>query len=287
MDVTKKIKLLDFSLTKSLGNSFFWLYKSNFKWNWIDFIEHKEYSFSDPLKSIDWKASSKSNKIYSKIYEEERDLKVLFVIDINKNINFWVYEKTKKDILEEVFFAIAASSNMSGDSIAIMLYDWEKQIYIPYKKWFWNIFKTISELENKSNFSVFDKGRTSKIITFLNKMDIKKTLIFFITDDLNLKIEKNIKLLWYNNQIIYLNIFDHFENNLSHIWLDLSLNNWNNFLNISLNDNSKIEKYKKIRSLSIDKFNDMLIKNWVYYKNLDTKNDIFRELYLFFSKIKK
>ncbi|NCO31633.1 DUF58 domain-containing protein [bacterium] len=54
----------------------------------MDFVEHKEYSFSDPLKSIDWKASSKSDKIYSKIYEEERDLKVLFVIDINKNINF-------------------------------------------------------------------------------------------------------------------------------------------------------------------------------------------------------
>lgn len=287
MNVTKKIKLLDFSLTKSLGNSFFWLYKSNFKWNWIDFVEHKEYSFSDPLKSIDWKASSKSDKIYSKIYEEERDLNVLFVIDINKNINFWVYDKTKKDILEEVFFTIAASSNMSGDSIATMLYDWEKQIFIPYKKWFWNIFKTISELENKSNFSVLDPDRTSKIITFLNKLNTKNTLIFFISDDLNLKIDKNIKLLWYNNQIIYLNIFDHFENNLSHIWLDLSLNNWNNFLNISLNDNLKIEKYKKTRNISINKFNDMLIKNWVYYKNLDTKNDIFRELFLFFSKIKK
>ncbi len=287
MNVTKKIKLLDFSLTKSLGNSFFWLYKSNFKWNWIDFVEHKEYSFSDPLKSIDWKASSKSDKIYSKIYEEERDLKVLFVIDINKNINFWVYDKTKKDILEEVFFTIAASSNMSGDSIAIMLYDWEKQIFIPYKKWFWNIFKTISEIENKSNFSVLDDDRTSKIITFLNKLNTKNTLIFFLTDDLNLKIDKNIKLLWYNNQIIYLNIFDHFENNLSHIWLDLSLNNWNSFLNISLNNNSKIEEYKKTRNISINKFNDMLIKNWVYYKNLDTKNDIFRELFLFFSKIKK
>jgi len=287
MNVTKKIKLLDFSLTKSLGNSFFWLYKSNFKWNWIDFVEHKEYSFSDPLKSIDWKASSKSDKIYSKIYEEERDLKVLFVIYINKNINFWVYDKTKKDILEEVFFTIAASSNMSGDSIAIMLYDWEKQIFIPYKKWFWNIFKTISEIENKSNFSVLDDDRTSKIITFLNKLNTKNTLIFFLTDDLNLKIDKNIKLLWYNNQIIYLNIFDHFENNLSHIWLDLSLNNWNSFLNISLNNNSKIEEYKKTRNISINKFNDMLIKNWVYYKNLDTKNDIFRELFLFFSKIKK
>lgn len=287
MNVTKKIKLLDFSLTKSLGNSFFWLYKSNFKWNWIDFVEHKEYSFSDPLKSIDWKASSKSDKIYSKIYEEERDLNVLFVIDINKNINFWVYDKTKKDILEEVFFTIAASSNMSGDSIAIMLYDWEKQIFIPFKKWFWNIFKTISELENKSNFSVLDTDRTSKIITFLNKINTKNTLIFFLSDDLNLKIDKNIKLLWYNNQIIYLNIFDHFENNLANIWLDLSLNNWNNFLNISLNDKSKIEKYKKNRNLVINKFNDMLVKNWVYYKSLDTKNDIFRELFLFFSKIKK
>lgn len=287
MDTSKKIKLLDFAFTKSLWNSFFWLYKSNFKWSWIDFVEHKEYSFSDPIKSIDWKASSKTDKIYTKVFEEERDLKVLFVIDINKNIDFWVYEKTKKDILEEVFFTIAASSNMSGDSIATLLYDGKKQIFFPFKKWFWNIFKTITELENKSNFSNLVVNRTSEVLTFLNKINTKNTLIFFISDDLNLDIEKNIKLLWYSNQVIYLNIFDHFENNLSNIWIDLSLNNWNDFLNISLKDDKKIEDYKKNRRLAIARFNDMLVKNGVSYKALDTKNEIFRELYLFFSKIRK
>jgi len=284
MEISKKIKLLDFNLTKSLGDSFFWLYKSNFKWTWINFIEHKEYNFWDPLKNIDWKASSKTDKIYTKIFEEERELKVLFLIDINKNINFWVFEKSKKDILEEIFFLLSNTSNISWDSIGVLLYDWEENIFLPFKKWFWNIFKAISILEEGKNFKNINEERTKKVITYLNKIALNNTLIFVISDDINLGIEKDIKLLWFKNEIIYLNIFDHFENNLSNIWVDLTLNSTNSFLNISLKDTKKIESYKKTRFDKINRFWDLLIKTWIKYKYLDTKSDIYRELFLFFKR---
>ena len=284
MEISKKIKLLDFNLTKSLGDSFFWLYKSNFKWTWINFIEHKEYNFWDPLKNIDWKASSKTDKIYTKIFEEERELKVLFLIDINKNINFWVFEKSKKDILEEIFFLLSNTSNISWDSIGVLLYDWEENIFLPFKKWFWNIFKVISILEEGKNFKNINEERTKKVITYLNKIALNNTLIFVISDDINLGIEKDIKLLWFKNEIIYLNIFDHFENNLSNIWVDLTLNSTNSFLNISLKDTKKIESYKKTRFDKINRFWDLLIKTWIKYKYLDTKSDIYRELFLFFKR---
>lgn len=284
MNISKKIKLLDFNLTKSLWDSFFWLYKSNFKWTWIDFLEHKEYNIWDPLKNIDWKASNRTQKTYVKIYEETRDLKVLFVIDINKNIDFWVFEKSKKDILEEVFFILSSSSNKSWDSIWALLYDGEENIFFPFKKWFWNIFKVISFLENKKNIKTFDENRTKKAISYLNKISLSNTLVFIISDDLNTDIEKDIKLLWFKNEIIYINIFDYFENNLSNSWLNLTLNLNNDFLNISLKDKSKIDSYKKIRYDKINRFWELLTKTWIKYKYLDTKMDIFKELLLFFKK---
>ena len=284
MKVSKKIKLLDFNLTKSLWDSFFWLYKSNFKWTWINFVEHKEYNFWDPLKNIDWKASSKTWKIYSKVFEEERELKVLFLIDLNKNINFWFFEKTKKDILEQVFFLLASTSNISWDSIGALLYDWDKNIFFPFKKWFWNIFKVISVLEDDENFKNINEDRTQKIISYLNKISLNNTLIFVISDDINLSIEKDIKLLGFKNEIIYINIFDYFENNLSNLWIDLTLNSYSNFLNISLKDTKKIESYKKTRYEKINRFWDLLIKTWIKYKYLDTKSDIYKEMFLFFKK---
>jgi hypothetical protein len=64
--------------------------------------------------------------------------------------------------------------------------------------------------------------------------------------------------------------------------VDLSLNNWNNFLNISLNDKQKIEKFRKIRQKNIENLENFLRKNKIFYKNFDTKKDVFKELYLFF-----
>lgn len=284
MNVSKKIKLLDFNLTKSLWDSFFWLYKSNFKWTGIDFLEHKQYNIWDPLKNIDWKASNKTQKTYVKIYEETRDLNVLFVIDINKNIDFWVYEKSKKDILEEIFFVLASSSNMSWDSVWALLYDGEQNIFFPFKKWFWNIFKVISFLENNKNLKTFDENKTKKSISYLNKIWLTNSLIFFISDDLNTDIEKDIKLLSFRNEIIYINIFDYFENNLSDLWLNLTLNFDNDFLNISLKDKTKVDNYKKTRLDKINRFGELLTKTWIKYKYLDTKMEIFKELLLFFKK---
>ncbi|MDD3794051.1 MAG: DUF58 domain-containing protein [Candidatus Gracilibacteria bacterium] len=284
MNISKKIKLLDFNLTKSLGDSFFGLYKSNFKGTGIDFLEHKEYNIGDPLKNIDWKASNRTQKTYVKIYEETRDLKVLFVIDINKNIDFGVFEKSKKDILEEVFFILSSSSNKSGDSIGALLYDGEENIFFPFKKGFGNIFKVISFLENKKNIKTFDENRTKKAISYLNKISLSNTLVFIISDDLNTDIEKDIKLLGFKNEIIYINIFDYFENNLSNSGLNLTLNLNNDFLNISLKDKSKIDSYKKIRYDKINRFGELLTKTGIKYKYLDTKMDIFKELLLFFKK---
>ena len=63
MKINKKIKILDFKLSKILNWWLFWAYKSKFSWNWMEFAEHKEYHFWDHVKDIDWKASSKTNQI--------------------------------------------------------------------------------------------------------------------------------------------------------------------------------------------------------------------------------
>ena len=141
MQIIKKIKLIDFKLTKSIWNLLFGLYKSKFHWSWINFSEHKEYVFWDPVKTIDWKTSSKTDKIYSKIFEEEKELKVLFLIDLNPSIFWKIAKQTKKEILEEVFYSLAFSSYKNSDSFWILFYWSEKQEFIPYKKDFWKFSK--------------------------------------------------------------------------------------------------------------------------------------------------
>ena len=284
MQVTKKIKLIDFKLTKSIWNLLFGLYKSRFCWNWINFFEHREYVFWEPVKNIDWKASSKAQKIYSKIFEEEKELNVLFLIDTNSSMLFGSSQKSKKDLLEEVFYALAFSSYKNSDNFWVFLFDWINDIKLPYKKDFWNIFKTIKILENIENTWKIEKNRLKTQLEKLKKLNIKDNLIFILSDYIFDENDKNLSILSLGNEIIYVNIFDVLENNLNDFWNEISLNSWTKFLEISQNS-KKIEKFNFLRKQKIKNFENILKKNNIWYIFLDTEKDVFKELYHYFSKI--
>lgn len=284
MQVTKKIKLIDFKLTKSIWNLLFGLYKSRFCWNWINFFEHREYVFWEPVKNIDWKASSKAQKIYSKIFEEEKELNVLFLIDTNSSMLFGSSQKSKKDLLEEVFYALAFSSYKNSDNFWVFLFDWINDIKLPYKKDFWNIFKTIKILENIENTWKIEKNRLKIQLEKLKKLNIKDNLIFILSDYIFDENDKNLSILSLGNEIIYVNIFDVLENNLNDFWNEISLNSWTKFLEISQNS-KKIEKFNLLRKQKIKNFENILKKNNIWYIFLDTEKDVFKELYHYFSKI--
>ncbi len=284
MQVTKKIKLIDFKLTKSIWNLLFGLYKSRFCWNWINFFEHREYVFWEPVKNIDWKASSKAQKIYSKIFEEEKELNVLFLIDTNSSMLFGSSQKSKKDLLEEVFYALAFSSYKNSDNFWVFLFDWINDIKLPYKKDFWNIFKTIKILENIENIWKIEKNRLKIQLEKLKKLNIKDNLIFILSDYIFDENDKNLSILSLGNEIIYVNIFDVLENNLNDFWNEISLNSWTKFLEISQNS-KKIEKFNLLRKQKIKNFENILKKNNIWYIFLDTEKDVFKELYHYFSKI--
>lgn len=284
MQVTKKIKLIDFKLTKSIWNLLFGLYKSRFCWNWINFFEHREYVFWEPVKNIDWKASSKAQKIYSKIFEEEKELNVLFLIDTNSSMLFGSSQKSKKDLLEEVFYALAFSSYKNSDNFWVFLFDWINDIKLPYKKDFWNIFKTIKILENIENTWKIEKNRLKIQLEKLKKLNIKDNLIFILSDYIFDENDKNLSILSLGNEIIYVNIFDVLENNLNDFWNEISLSSWTKFLEISQNS-KKIEKFNFLRKQKIKNFENIVKKNNIWYIFLDTEKDVFKELYHYFSKI--
>ncbi|PZM86794.1 hypothetical protein DLH72_00075 [Candidatus Gracilibacteria bacterium] len=284
MNTAKKIKLIDFKLSKSVGNLLFGLYKSKFHGSGINFYEHREYVFGEAVKNIDWKSSSKTSKIYSKIFEEEKELNVLFVLDINSSMLFSSGYKSKKDLLQEVFYSLAFSSYKNSDNFGILLYDGKKNLNFPYKKDFSNIFKTIEEIENIKFSENIEKNKTIKILEYLVKLKTKDNLIFILTDDILDVYDNNLKILGLRNELIFINIFDYFENNLESFGQDFTLNSGKNFLNI-YSQIKKIKKYNALRAVRIENFKKILKKYKIGYIYTDTKKDVFKELSIYFSKI--
>lgn len=280
MNTTKKIKIIDFKLKKSIWNMLFWLYKSKFHWNWINFEKHKEYVFWDSIKNIDWKASSKSEKIFSKVFEEEKEIEVLFLVDLNSSIFFW----KKKELIEEVFYALAFSSYKSWDKYAVLTFDWKKEEFFWYKKDLSNILNFFDKLEKleKNNFLI--ENRLDKTLDFLVKNKYSNNLIFILTDTILENENKNLKILSLKNEIIFINIFDEIENFISKKNENFIFNSWKKSLELNL-ENKKIEDFNEFRKKKLLNFKNILKKNKIWYIYIDSSKDSFKEIANYFTKI--
>lgn len=290
MDTSKKIKALEIKLSKLINWWLFWLYKSKFHWSWMEFAEHREYIYWDSLKFIDWKAYNKTDSLYVKKFEEERDLNVLFVLDNSESMEFWSQNMTKKWLLEEVFYCLAISAYLNNDNVWAFIFDDYGFDYIEHKKSKENIYKILKKLEKQTSIKNDRKdnenSKIEEIINLIYKRNIKNNLIFILTDDIEIKNDKILKLLWIENEIIFINIFDIFETNLTELWGFFTFNNLDNFLNIDLWNKNNIKIYKKIVKEKFDYLNNFFRKNNIWYIRLNTDSNYFNDLLWYFYKIK-
>ena len=290
MNKNKKLHTIEFKLKKLLNWGLFGNYKSKVSGAWMEFDEHKNYNSGDNIRDIDWKASSKTWELFVKKYEQEKDLKVLFVLDTGETMIFGSEDKTKKDTLIETFYALALSAYYNNDNVWAIIGNKNNLEFLDYKKSKNNIYRIIDLLEKENN--IFD---LEKALDEIKTRRIKNNLIFIITDNGNFDLNK-LKFLSQNNDIIVINIFDKFENELFSPHLaspkgrgiigNLTLNLWKSFLNIDLADKNKIEEFKKLRQKKIEKTKYDLEKNNIWYIFLDNKSDIVKELIWYFNKVK-
>lgn len=280
MNTYKKIKTFELKFKKNLWSNLFWAYKSAFIWSWIEFSEIKQYAYWENIKNIDWKTTAKKWELYTKKYEEERDLNVIFVLDISKSMNFWSKDITKKQLQEEIFYTLWLSAIENDDNVWAIIYDEEIKEFIFPKKWFWNLYKILEKLEQN-----WTKNKnTINILKEIIKRHIKKSLIFILTDDEKIDDEKVLKIASKENQIIIINIFDFFENNLFLNNSNLALNLDKSSININL-DKQKITEFVNLRKENLENFKNKLQKNHIWYLYIDTNMNFYNELRQYFYKI--
>ncbi|MDQ7009765.1 MAG: DUF58 domain-containing protein [Candidatus Gracilibacteria bacterium] len=293
MKIQNKIKSLEIKISKLLNGGLFGNYKSKLHGNGMEFAEHREYNFGDPVKNIDWKASFKGNSMQIKNYEEEKDLNILFVLDNSSSMDLGSSIKTKKENLEELFYSLAISAYNNNDNIGTIIFDEKNINFTEHKKSKNNIFKILEKCNKKNiltteGFSPLKDNFLQEII----KRKIKNNLIIILTDKTKFE-EKLLKIINSQNEIILINIFDEIENELITtpspslkrwgILNTFSLNLGTDFINISSNSD-KISEYKKSRKQKLEKLKFNLEKQNIGYIKIDNKMDSFKELLKFFNK---
>src|SRR5436309_15704735 len=161
-EILKKVRELEIKSKKLTSDLFTGEYHSAFKGKGMSFKEVREYSAGDDIRFIDWNVSARFGHPFSKVFEEERELTVMLLIDISASTLFGTVHGTKKDISTEIAAVIAFSAVNNGDKIGVIFYSDKIEKFIPPKKGKQHALFIVREL-----LSVNPKKRKTQLSTAL------------------------------------------------------------------------------------------------------------------------
>ncbi len=279
-DLLKKVRKIEIKTKGLTKNIFAGQYHSSFKGRGMTFSEVREYQYGDDIRSIDWNVTARFNHPYIKIFDEERELTVILLIDVSKSASFGS-DRFKREYLAEIAAVLAFSAIQNEDKIGVILFSDRIEKFIPPKKGRKHILFIIREL-----LTFKPQGTGTDIamaLKFLSSAVKKRTTVFLMSDFISPDFSKPLKIVAYKHDLISLFIYDRLETELPKVgilnaydpetgktmWLDTS------------NKNVR-EKYKKFWQDHEQNLKQIFNKSNVDFVKIRTDQDYVKPLVKFF-----
>ncbi len=217
IDLLKKVRRIEIKTRGLSRHIFAGEYHSAFKGRGIAFSEVREYQYGDDIRSIDWNVTARFNHPYIKIYEEERELTVMLLIDVSGSGSFGTTVGFKKDIMTEVAAVLAFSAIYNNDKIGVIFFTDNVEKFIPPQKGRKHILRIIRELlDFKPNSN---KTNLSEPLRFLTNAIKKRCTAFIISDFLVPDFEEALKIAANKHDVVALKVSDPLEKSIPDVGL--------------------------------------------------------------------
>lgn len=259
-ELLKKVRKIEIKTRKLSNNIFGGEYHSAFKGRGMTFSEVRKYQYGDDVRTIDWNVTARYREPYVKVFEEERELTLMLLVDISGSSNFGTRTKLKNEILTEIAATLAFSALNNNDKVGLVLFSNKIELFIAPKKGKIHILRIIRELLNYESTSL--KTNISKALEFLSQVQKKKAIIFILSDFIDSDYSKSVQLLSKKHDLTGVRIFDLFEKELQKSGL-LFVNDAETGRKLWINSSSK-----KVR----ESYNLSFRKNADYFKSSFSKN---------------
>lgn len=211
-ELLKKVRAIEIK-TKGLStNIFAGEYESAFKGRGMAFSEVREYQPGDDIRTIDWKVTARFNHPYIKVFEEERELTLMLLIDVSASESYGSSSGLKKEMITEIAAVLAFSAIQNNDKIGVILFSDKIEKFIPPKKGRGHVLMIIREL---LNYKPQHTGTNiSDAISFFSNVIKKRSTAFIISDFMDRDFEKALRSARNKHDVIGLRVFDHLEEEL-------------------------------------------------------------------------
>ena len=259
-DLLKKVRKIEIKTRKLSSNIFGGEYHSAFKGRGMTFSEVRNYQFGDDVRTIDWNVTARYNEPFVKIFEEERELTLILMVDVSNSALFGTNNALKKNIITEISATLAFSALQNNDKVGLILFSDQVEFYIPPSKGKTHVLRIIREL---IEFKPLSKKTDIKVaLEFLTRILKKKSITFILSDFISSDYEKSLKIISKKHDLTGIKVYDKFEEAIPNLGLVQMFDQETEEIKmIDTSSKSLRDNYKREMSLNFKKFNDLFTKN--------------------------
>ena len=214
-DILKKVKELEIRSKKLTTNLFTGEYHTAFKGRGMVFKEVREYSAGDDVRFIDWNVSARMGAPFSKLFEEERELTMMLLVDISASSLFGTVQQRKKDLITEVCAVLAFSAVTNNDKVGVIFFSDKIEFYIPPKKGKEHVLYIVREL-----LTVQPKSKGTNLneaVRFFNNAVKQKSIAFILSDFMVEQYDDPLRVAGNRHDVIGIKVYDKMDMDLPEI----------------------------------------------------------------------
>jgi uncharacterized protein (DUF58 family) len=216
-EIQKKVKELEIKSRKLTTHMFTGEYHSAFKGRGMSFREVREYAHGDDVRFIDWNVSARYSHPFTKVFEEERELTVILLVDVSASSLFGTTHQRKKDMLTEIGAVLTFSAINNNDKVGVIFFSDKVEQFIPPKKGKQHALYIVRELLTARPKS---KGTNlSEAIKYFTRSSKQKSIAFIMSDFLDDKYDDNLRVIGSRHDVIGLKVYDKMDMQLPEIGL--------------------------------------------------------------------
>lgn len=205
-EILKKVRKIEIKTRRLSDHIFSGEYHSSFKGRGMTFSEVRQYQYGDDVRSIDWNVTARYNEPFVKVFEEERELTMMLLVDISGSEYFGTQEQFKRDTLTEIAATLAFSAIQNNDKVGLLLFSDGVELFIPPKKGKSHVLRIIRELiefQPKSK-----KTNVNEALKFLSQVMKKKAIVFVLSDFMDNHYEHTLKIVGRKHDVTGIRVYD-------------------------------------------------------------------------------
>ncbi|HET8884840.1 MAG TPA: DUF58 domain-containing protein [Salinimicrobium sp.] len=214
-ELLKKVRKIEIKTRRLSNHVFGGEYHSTFKGRGMIFSEVRQYQFGDDVRSIDWNVTARYNEPFVKVFEEERELTMMLMVDVSGSQLFGTQQQFKKEIITEIAATLAFSATQNNDKIGLILFSSKIELYIPPKKGRSHVLRIIRELiefEPQNHETNIDEA-----LKFLSNVMKKRAIVFLLSDFMDENYMQTLKIASKKHDITGIRIYDSKEEEIPNL----------------------------------------------------------------------